>query len=152
MPVARGGVVGYYDGFCRFGLICFLVGLGEGSEIMKTRKYKTLRGFFRAVDGQITLEKFFTGRAYFRGRGWRSFELPEFVRQEVAHGFASWLYATKGARRAEVAEGLVNGRGDLSLFQCFDLELHPQKGLIFGTSLSGPDYEFCKRKYLKQRK
>jgi hypothetical protein len=64
---------------------------------MKIRKYKTLRGFFRAVYGQITIEKFFTGRAYFRGRGWCNFELPEDVRQEVAHSFASWLYATKGA-------------------------------------------------------
>lgn len=124
------------------------MGLGEGSKIMKTLKYKTLRGFFRAVDGQITIEKFFTGRAYFRGRGYCNFEMPEDVRQEVARGFASWLYATKGARRAEVAEGLVNGWGDLSLFQCFYLEVRPQ-GLNFSTSLSGPNYEFCKRKYLR---
>lgn len=114
---------------------------------MKTIKYKTLRGFFRAVDGQITIEKFFTGRAYFRGCEC-NFELPEDVRQEVAHGFASWLYATKGARRAEVSEGLVNGWGDLSLFQCFFLEARPQ-GLRYSTTLSGEAHEFCKRKYLR---
>ena len=104
-------------------------GAGRGQQIMKTLKYKTLRG-------------------YFRGRGHCNFELPEDVRQEIANGFASWLYATKGARRAEVTEGLVNGRGDLSLFQCFYLEVRPQ-GLRFSTSLSGEAHEFCKRKYLR---
>lgn len=46
-----------------------------------------MRGFFRAVDGQISIEKFFTGRAYFRARGYCIFELPEDARQEIARGF-----------------------------------------------------------------
>ena len=96
---------------------------------MKTYKYKTLRGFFRAVAGQVTIEQFFRGRVYLCGRGWCNVEVPEDCTKDFATQFAKWLYSTAGDRRKEVTEGLVNGRGDLSLFQCFfvDFNVHPEK-------------------------
>lgn len=112
-------------------------------------KYKTLRGLLANCDGQIKCSDLFgTGRAYKRGRGFFSFELGKDARNEAANIFAGYLYA-KGARRAEVAEGLAKGLGDLSLFQCFFIDYKKGRGVRCSNSLSGEAFEYCRRNYLR---
>lgn len=113
-------------------------------------KYKTLRGLLANCDGQMKIcDLFGSGRGYKRGRGFFSFELGESARIEAARKFAGYLYATKGERRAEVAEGLARGWGDLTLFQCFYIDYKKGRGVYCSNSLSGEAFDYCRRKYLR---
>lgn len=111
-------------------------------------KYTTLRGLLANCEQMNAGALFGSGRAYKNGRGCFSFELSEQARKEAAELFASYLYS-KGARRAEVAEGLREGWGDLSLFQCFYFSYKPGRGVWCSNSLSGEAFEYCRRKYLR---
>jgi hypothetical protein len=120
---------------------------------MKTYKYKTLKGFLSNCSpacGYVRASLLFGGgRVYVAGRGFISFELGAEARAEAADILAGYLYATKGARRAEVAEGLREGLGDLDLFQCFYFNYKKGRGVWCSNSLSGEAFDYCKRKYLR---
>lgn len=116
---------------------------------MKTYKYNTLRGLLRATRGQMTIENLFTGRGYFsNGRGSARFVLSDSARLEAANIFATYLVHTV-SRRAGVVSALVAGRGDLSLFQCFYIELSGDQ-IRCSNSLSGSAFNSCKREYLRR--
>ena len=63
-----------------------------------------------------------------------------------------WKSRTK-ADREWIAVNLAKGEGDLSMLQSFQLELRKNGSVWkydFCTSgLSGPNYDYCKRKYLQ---
>lgn len=112
-------------------------------------KYKTLRGLLANHAGQMTIENLFgLRRIYKSGCGWCSFELSEDATKEAAELFANYLY-NKGARQAEVAEGLARGWGDFSLFQCFYISYSKKYGVYCSNSLSGEAFNYCRRKYLR---
>lgn len=93
-------------------------------------KYKTLRGLLANHAGQMTIENMFNNRRIYKsGCGWCNFELSE--------------------RRNEVAEGLANGWGDMSLFQCFYISYSKKYGVHCSNSLSGEAFNYCRRKYLR---
>lgn len=117
--------------------------------IMRTYKFKTLRGLVRSASGQLTAENLFSGRVYLsNGRGWCNVVLSDRARLEAAEMFAAYCVASK-SRRADMVEALAGGRGDFSLFQCFYLVDYGH-GLQFTNSLSGSAFEWCKREYLRR--
>ena len=115
---------------------------------MKTRKYKTLKGFLNQCRyNQLTAEQLFTGRVYIRGR-WCNVELSENARTEASKLLASYCVKTRSRAKA-MADALNARNGDLSLFQCFYFYL--RNGEIFiSNSLSGEAFNYCVRMYLKK--
>lgn len=63
-----------------------------------------------------------------------------------------WRNRTKG-ERAWIAEQLARGRGDLSFLQSFSVSIDCVGGKwtyqYCTCSLSGPNYDYCRRKYLQ---
>ena len=112
------------------------------------KSYKTLRGILRQTP-QMTIEQLFGGKMYHKSQRWITFHLSDDAKRNAAELFAEYLLNTKG-RRAELAEALVEGKGDLSLFQCFYIEYKPKYGIYCSNSLCGPAFNYCKRNYLKQ--
>ena len=117
---------------------------------METRKYETLRGLLSHACSrrQVTAEDFFSGRICHTKRGWINFTLPTEEKRRAAEMFAKYLFATPNARRG-LADALCGGRGDFSFLQSFIFTLSKSRGLYVGTTLSGPDFEFCRRGYKK---
>ena len=116
---------------------------------MRTYKFKTLRGLYRATSGQLTAEALFGGRVYLsNGRGWCDVVLSDRARLEAAEMFAAYCVASK-ARRADMVEALVSGRGDLSLFQCFYFADYGN-GLHISNSLSGSAFTSVVSEYLRR--
>lgn len=66
---------------------------------MKTRKYNTLRGLFRALKcNQFSLSEFLNGQIYTR-KGWARFELSEDLFDKCLSLFASAIYERGAERR-----------------------------------------------------
>lgn len=129
--------------------LVFLTCLILKFDIMRTYKFKTLRGLLRASSGQLTAENLFSGRVYLsRGRGWCNVVLAESARLEAAQLFAAYCVTSK-ARQADMVEALAAGRGDFSLFQCFYFDDYG-RGVQISNSLSGSAFEWCKREYLRR--
>ena len=112
------------------------------------KSYKTLRGLLKQAQ-VLRVEHPFRGRFHHNTKGWINFRLDEKAKRDAAKLFAEYLLSTKG-RRAELAEALVEGKGDLSLFQCFYIGYKPKYGIYCSNSLSGSAFNYCKRNYLKQ--
>ena len=116
---------------------------------MRTYKFNTLRGLYRAAPGQITAEALFSGHICLsNGRGWCNVVLSDRARLEAAEMFAAYCVTSK-ARRADMVEALAAGRGNFSLFQCFYL-VDYGNGLHFTNSLSGSAFTSVIRKYLRR--
>ena len=116
---------------------------------MKTIKYKTIKGLLKQC-GQMTVEDFFSGIMFHRGKHkCVRFVIDEAEKLRVAQGFAKYILSTK-KRRADLVDALMEGRGDLSYFQCFYVEYNDKHGLFFCCSLCGESFEHCKRMYLKR--
>lgn len=116
---------------------------------MRTYKFKTLRGLYRAASGQLTAEALFRGRVYLsNGRGWCNVVLSDRARLEAAQLFAAYCVASK-ARRADMVEALAAGRGDFSLFQCFYF-VDYGRGVQVSNSLSGSAFTSVIREYLRR--
>lgn len=125
---------------------------------MIKRTYKTLDGFFTALDrrsgmryANVSAEKFFRGEIYVGCEKGRDGKLrlvyitaAQSLREAVAKDFAA---ANWKRGREEKAKALASGRGDLSYLQCFLIERHTNGVYYYGTSLSGDAYEYCKRMY-----
>ena len=112
------------------------------------KSYKTLRGLLRQTP-QMTIEQLFSGKMCHKTKRWITFHLSDDAKRDAAEIFAEYLLSTKG-RRSELAEALMDGRGDLSLFQCFYIRYTPKYGIYCSNSLSGSAFNYCKRNYLKQ--
>ena len=113
-------------------------------------RYKTLKGLLRNCGTQMTAENLFGQcKIYKRSKGILRASLSDEARREAADMFASYLYSTKGARREEVTKSLIDGRGDMSLFQCFYFEVDKRGRVRVSSSLSGEAFNYCKRKYLR---
>lgn len=116
---------------------------------MKTIKYKTINGILKQCS-QMTVEDFFSGMMYHKSKNkYLRFDLDDAERLKVAEKFAEYLLSSK-KRRADLVDALMDGRGDLSYFQCFYVEYNDKHGLFFCCSLSGEAFEHCKRMYLKR--
>lgn len=63
-----------------------------------------------------------------------------------------WRSRTK-ADREWIARQLAKGEGDLSMLQSFQMELRKNNGVWMydycTSGLSGPNYDYCRRKYLQ---
>lgn len=139
---------------------------------MRRRNYKTLRGWldFLAVRGgrsgrvYESLEEFFKAERHFYyyvnfaepGERWVNeivtvpWEQKLPIAQEIVD--FHWSRRTK-AERLRIATALAKGEGDLSYLYSFCLDLCKENGrwvYKYCTSgISGPDYDYCKRKYLQ---
>ena len=98
------------------------------------KSYKTLRGLLRQTP-QMTIEQLFSGKMCHKNKRWITFHLSDDAKRDAAELFA---------------EALMDGRGDLSLFQCFYSRYTPKYGIYCSNSLSGSAFNYCKRNYLKQ--
>lgn len=99
----------------------------------------------------IRIERFFD-RDGVPNRGTERLYMSEDLRRKMAEIFASYVYSTKKSRE-ECVEALCshNPKG-LDFFQCFYFEYRPQHGEYpywVSNGLSGPDYDYCKRGFLK---
>ena len=116
---------------------------------MKTIKYKTIKGLLKQCS-QMTVEDFFSGMMYHKSKNkYLCFDLDDTERLKVAEKFAEYLLSSK-KRRADLVDALMEGRGDLSYFQCFYVEYNDKHGPFFCCSLCGEAFEHCKRMYLKR--
>lgn len=140
---------------------------------MTTKKFKTQRGWldFLAKHGThgteriyLPLNEFFATESrhyYYTNFGEPNeryhavrVSVPEEWKYEFALAIVNfhWSRRTK-TERERIATQLAKGEGDLSMLQSFQLELEKKNGVWgydFCTSgLSGPNYDWCKRKYLQ---
>lgn len=141
---------------------------------MRTKTYKTLNGWLnylterhpRANGTEVyeTLEDFCKcewefnyfknfaepGERYVHERVVCPWELKYPVCKEIVD--FHWGGRTK-AERERIATALAQGEGDLSFLHCFQLEMRKTNGKweydYCTSSLSGPNYDYCKRKYLQ---
>lgn len=115
---------------------------------MKTLKYKTLQGLLKKTP-QITIMQLFSGRFNHTTKGGCNFKLDEDEKRKAATLFARYIYKNEH-RVKQIVEALMNGRGDLSLFQCFYIEYSPKHGVYCSNSLSGEAFEYCRRAYVRK--
>lgn len=116
---------------------------------MKTIKYKTIKGLLKQC-GQMTVEDFFSGMMYHKSKNkYLCFDLDDTERLKAAEKFAEYLLSSK-KRRADLVDALMEGRGDLSYFQCFYVNYNNKHGVYINNSLSGEAFDYCKRMYLKK--
>lgn len=115
---------------------------------MKTLKYKTLKGLLKKTQ-QMTIEQLFSGRFNHTTKGWSNFVLDEDDKRKAATLFARYIYQNEH-RVKQIVEALMDGRGDLGLFQCFYIEYSPKYGIYCSNSLSGDAFEYCRRMYVKR--
>lgn len=114
------------------------------------RRYKTLKGFMKArgindvplyevLDGAIKYD--------YKDKKLRRFKLTlsDDARKQVADLMAD-LWSKSYRKR--VVEKVMDKTADNSYVQCFYLQHYFGKYSI-GTSLSGPNYDYCKRMWLK---
>lgn len=115
---------------------------------MIVKKYKTLKGYLKAVGGQVTVEFFFNSQIplYRNGKNIR-FEPCDELKREVADFFGKTLFKNKDRAR-NCADKLCNGWGDLSYFQCFYINIG-KNGLYINNSLSGDAYNYCRREFMR---
>lgn len=140
---------------------------------MRTRTFKTLRGWLDYISrhhkrtGEEVyepLDEFFRDQVhvmYFTGFGtanekWHDdyVSLPWEQKLPIAQKIVDfhWRNRTKG-ERAKIAERLAKGDGDLSFLQSFQVSIQKEDGKwsfqYCTSSLSGPNYDWCKRKWLQ---
>jgi hypothetical protein len=140
---------------------------------MRTKKFKTQRGWLdflakRGTHGSHCIyeplneffkdERHFWYHTKFREPGEKYHSELVRVPFEWKYEFAlavvnfHWRRRTK-SEREWIAVKLAKGEGDLSMLQSFQLELRKTDGewvYDYCTSgLSGPNYDWCKRKYLQ---
>ena len=140
---------------------------------MRTRKFKTMRRWLEYISRHNKrsreevyepLNEFFAESShvmYFVNFGepderfvneW--VVLPWTEKLAVAQAIVDfhWRSRTK-AERLRIAEALAKGKGDLSFLQSFMLSMLKTNGRwaynYCTCGLSGPNYDWCKRKYLR---
>ena len=107
------------------------------------RTYKTFESFYRHYNNQLTIQKFFGERQRYHNGNIIKMELPEAEIKRIAEIVAKSIYPSIWKERAWA---LAAGRGDLSYFQCFYIEIYNGK-ICVSNSLSGDAYDYCKRMY-----
>ena len=116
------------------------------------RYYKTLRGLKKAYGGQIEVREFFDRKrlVYRNGKIVRLQPTKE-LQEKVARVFAEQIYTKKSSKENFVAI-LMSGNSwlDWSLFQCFYVEQRKNR-IFISNSLSGEAYDYCIRKFLRNR-
>lgn len=114
----------------------------------KTRVYKTMRGYLKAIGHNYeSAEKFFSGRVVCRTAKHTFYAVPsDLLRADVAQSFERFHWSrTNGAR----LNALMNGTcADFSFLQCFYVGMYGDRE-YFGNSLSGDAYDYCKRMFTK---
>ncbi len=139
---------------------------------MRTRKFKTLRGFLEFISKRDSegvrvyepLNAFFNETVYVSwfsdlmkpNEKWHAFNavLPWDLKYPEALEIVNfhWRNRTK-ADRERIATCLAKGRGDLSFLQSFHVCFRKTDGKwvqeYCTSGLSGPNYDFCRRKYLQ---
>ena len=109
------------------------------------KKYKTLKGFIRGHQGQVSIKTLFGCKAWLSGK-WQDFELSDEALTEASTLVSTYLYVSKGAR-SRAFEALKSGRGDTSLFESFYIQLRDNKELFVNSSLGGEGFDSCKNRY-----
>ena len=116
------------------------------------RYYKTLRGLKKAYGGQIKVSVFFDRKelVWKNGKNVRLQPTKE-LQEKVARAFAEQIYIKKSSKENFVAILMSeNCWLDWSLFQCFYVEQRKNR-IFISNSLSGEAYDYCIRKFLRNR-
>lgn len=140
---------------------------------MRTRKFKTLRGwldFIATRDARTRtqvyrpLNEFFAEElhfCYFSNFGkpdekWHNEMVRTTwdVKYPIALAIVDFHWSRKSGReRRRIAVSLAKGEGDLSFLQSFNVSVEKTNGRwqyeYCTCGLSGPNYDWCKRKYLQ---
>lgn len=140
---------------------------------MRTRKFKTLRGWLDYIYSRHmragnevyeTLTDFF-------GETWHFYYFTDFATTDerwhddyvsvpweeklpIARTIVDYHWSRKPKyERERIAEALAKGCGDLSYLQSFQVSIKKEDGKwtykYCTCSLSGPNYDWCRRKYLQ---
>lgn len=116
---------------------------------LKTRAYKTLRGYLNAVGNHYeSADKFFGGRSLCHNANCTFYAIPsKELRTEVAIAFEKfhWSKSNK-ARLNALSDGMS---ADFSFLQCFYVGSYGTDEYYFGNSLCGDAYDYCKRMFTK---
>lgn len=115
------------------------------------RRYKTLKGFEKAVGFNcINLDRVLDGYPKYESKGGKLVCLRLELDEETARKEVAILLARLWSKpyRKRVVEKVMGRRGDNSFLQSFYLEHYSGKFRV-GTSLSGLNYDYCKRMWLK---
>ena len=113
----------------------------------KTRVYKTMKGFLKAVgDGYVSADKFFAGKHLCGTSRNLFYAVPsDELRAEVAKAFEKDHWSRSNHARLNA---LMSGHGaDFSFLQCFYVTRKEKYNYCYGTSLSGDAYDYCKRMF-----
>lgn len=116
---------------------------------MKTRVYKTMRGYLKASRlDYIEADKFFGGKCLCSDGDKLWYAVPsDELRAEVAVAFEKHHWSKSNAVRLDA---LKDGCGaDFSFLQCFYVTQKEKYNYCYGNSLSGDAYEYCKRMFTK---
>ena len=117
---------------------------------MRTRVYKTMRGYLKATKHDyIDARTFFGGKAYCPNCYGKSFyAVPsDELRAEVAVAFEKNHWSKSNESRLEA---LKSGYGaDFSFLQCFFVTKKDKYNYCYGNALSGDAYDYCKRMFTK---
>lgn len=111
---------------------------------MKTLKYKTLKGLLKTTT-QMTVEQLFANRYCNNKKGWTNFKLYETELERAAKEVCKYIYDKNDIN---VVNALTSGRGDLTMFQCFYIQVVNNK-IRVSNSLAGNAFRYCKKEYLK---
>lgn len=115
----------------------------------KTRTYKTLRGYLKAVGNKYeSADKFFGGRSLCHNANCTFYAVPsKELRAEVAKAFEAHHWSKSNKMRLAA---LSNGAdADFSFLQCFYVGSYGTDEYYFSNSLSGDAYDYCKRMFTK---
>lgn len=135
---------------------------------MRRKNFKTLNGWLNCISvGQRTqgtrvylrLSDFCKSEIsvrYFDASGnYRCFavSLPASEKMPIIQEIVNFHFSRKTkAERARIAEALANGNGELEYLESFFCDFGHNGRWLFlycTSSLSGPNYDYCKRKYLQ---
>lgn len=140
---------------------------------MRTRKFKTLRGWLDYLANRRchtpervyeSIESLFAESLhvyYFTGIGtpdekWHNdmAVLPWDEKYPIAHAIVNFHWPRKsGIERSRIASSMAKGEGELHYLNDFQVCILKENGKwtykYCTCGLSGPNYDYCKRKYLQ---
>lgn len=117
--------------------------------MIKTRTYKTMRGYLKATTHDyVDARTFFGGKHYCYNNDTSWYAVPsDELRAEVSAAFEKHHWTKSNPKRLEA---LKSGYGaDFSYLQCFYVTKKEKYNYCYGNSLSGDAYDYCKRMFTK---
>ena len=116
---------------------------------MKTKRFKTLKGFYNFVGSQITIARLLNGEFYIYPNRYKV-TLEGKALEQIADIIAKYLYNDK-EKQVRIRKAVMNHQTDRDEYlQCFYLSQSRDGEFFISNSLSGDAFNYCRRKFLQQ--